>query len=59
MIIKEFKSKKNRVALYFGKGRFGLQLGFQLYERFDWNHFIGGFTFFMVVWNTRNQMESC
>lgn len=45
MVIKEFKSKKNRVALYFGKNRFGLQLGFQLYERFDWNHFVGGFTF--------------
>lgn len=50
MIIKTFKSKKNRVAFYFGKadenhGTFGLFGGIQYYERFDWNHMGFGLTF--------------
>lgn len=47
MTIKEFKSKKNRVALYFGKAdkRFGLFGGIQYYERLDWNHIGFGLTF--------------
>jgi hypothetical protein len=60
MIIKEFKSKKNRVALYFGKNRFGLQIGIQIYERYDWNHFDAGFTFLwwygslLIRWRVAN-----
>ena len=50
MVIKEIKSKKNRVAFYFGKadkfsGVFGLFGGIQYYQRFDWNHIGFGLTF--------------
>ena len=47
MIIKKIKSKKNRVALYFGKAdkNFGLFGGIQYYEKFDWNHIALGITF--------------
>lgn len=47
MTIKKLKSKKNRVALYFGKAdkNFGFFGGIQYYERFDWNHIALGITF--------------
>jgi hypothetical protein len=50
MVIKEIKSKKNRVALYFGKANspFGLFGGIQYYENFDWNHLDFGLT--IIKW---------
>ncbi len=47
MVIKEIKSKKNRVAFYFGKAdkHYGLFGGFDYHERFDWNHIAFGLTF--------------
>lgn len=50
MIIKEVKSKKNRVSLYFGKADkyFGLFGGIQCYELFDWNHIALGIT--IIKW---------
>jgi hypothetical protein len=50
MVIKEIKSKKNRVAFYFGKADeiYGLFGGIQYYENFDWNHITLGIT--LIKW---------
>lgn len=50
MVIKEIKSKKNRVAFYFGKADeiYGLVGGIQYYENFDWNHVTLGIT--IIKW---------
>lgn len=50
MTIKKFKSKKNRVVLYFGKAEknFGLFGGIQYYKNFDWNHIALGIT--LIKW---------
>jgi hypothetical protein len=61
MIIKKFKSKKNRVAFWFGKNMFGLIIGFEIYERFDWNHFTAGITFlwWYVTLDIRWRVANC
>ena len=61
MKVKQFKSPKNRIALFVGIGRFGLMGGFSLMEEYDWYRLRFGITIlkFYITIECRWRVPNC